>query len=61
MTMNYDTILLLLLVSIGAVLGAVAHALFRIKWVEDDILSDKTKHQVRLMSRHSQLSALEEN
>lgn len=56
--MNIDTILLLLLVCIGAVLSAVAHTLYRIKRHEDDILADKTNHQVRLMVRHSHLSAL---
>ena len=56
--MNTDTILLLLLVSIAVVLGGVARALYRIKRHEDDILMDKTNRQVRLMARHTHLSAL---
>ncbi len=56
--MNTETILQLLLVSIGTVLGILAINLYRIKRHEDDILMDKTNRQVRLMARHTRLSAL---
>ena len=55
--MNTDTILLLLLVSIAVVLGATAHALYRIKRHEDKELHRKTTDQVRLMARNSRLAA----
>lgn len=56
--MNIDTILLLLLVSIGAVLGGIARVLYRIKQYEDKELHRKTTDQVRLMARNSRLAAM---
>ena len=56
--MKIDTILLLLLVSIGAVLGGIACVLYRIKQYEDKELHRKTTDQVRLMARNSRLAAM---
>ncbi len=56
--MNTDIILLLLLVSIGVVLGATARVLYRVKRHEDEELRRKTTDQVRLMARNSRLAAM---
>ena len=57
--MNIHGILLLLLVSIGAVLGGIARALYRIKRREEKELRRKTTDQLRLMSKHDHLAAMQ--